>query len=396
MDPILNPYAPGAGMPPPELAGRDDLLKRVRITLERARLGRPAKSVLAVGLRGVGKTVILLKSSDYAESKGMLVTRVEAPESRSLPALLAPGLRLAMIELARQSRARELARRALRALAGFAGALKVKYRDIEVGLDFDPEPGLADNGDLELDLQALLQAVGEACASADTGLAMFVDELQYVDEDEMAALIVALHRTAQRGLPVTLVGAGLPQLRGRMGRAKSYAERLFDFSEVGPLSWEAASTAIVKPARDLGVDFQREAVEMVLREAEGYPYFLQEWGKHVWDAAEGSPITASDVRSASASTLATLDEGFFMVRFDRLTQAERKYLRAMAELGPGPHRSGQIAAELGRTVTSLAPMRAKLISKGMIWSPGHGDTAFTVPRFDGFMRRILPGADWRL
>ena len=396
MDPILNPYAPGAGMPPPELAGRDDLLKRVRITLERARLGRPAKSVLAVGLRGVGKTVILLKSSDYAESKGMLVTRVEAPESRSLPALLAPGLRLAMIELARKSRARELARRALRALAGFAGALKVKYRDIEVGLDFDPEPGLADNGDLELDLQALLQAVGEACASADTGLAMFVDELQYVDEDEMAALIVALHRTAQRGLPVTLVGAGLPQLRGRMGRAKSYAERLFDFPEMGPLSWEAASTAIVKPARDLGVDFQREAVEMVLREAEGYPYFLQEWGKHVWDAAEGSPITAGDVRSASASTLATLDEGFFMVRFDRLTPAERKYLRAMAELGPGPHRSGQIAAELGRTVTSLAPMRAKLISKGMIWSPGHGDTAFTVPRFDGFMRRILPGADWRL
>ena len=383
-------------MPPPELAGRDDLLKRVRITLERARLGRPAKSVLAVGLRGVGKTVILLKSSDYAESKGMLVTRVEAPESRSLPALLAPGLRLAMIELARKSRARELARRALRALAGFAGALKVKYRDIEVGLDFDPEPGLADNGDLELDLQALLQAVGEACASADTGLAMFVDELQYVDEDEMAALIVALHRTAQRGLPVTLVGAGLPQLRGRMGRAKSYAERLFDFPEMGPLSWEAASTAIVKPARDLGVDFQREAVEMVLREAEGYPYFLQEWGKHVWDAAEGSPITAGDVRSASASTLATLDEGFFMVRFDRLTPAERKYLRAMAELGPGPHRSGQIAAELGRTVTSLAPMRAKLISKGMIWSPGHGDTAFTVPRFDGFMRRILPGADWRL
>ena len=241
-----QPLRPGAGIPPPELAGRDDLLKRVRITLERARLGRPAKSVLAVGLRGVGKTVILLKSSDYAESKGMLVTRVEAPESRSLPALLAPGLRLAMIELARKSRARELARRALRGLAGFAGALKVKYRDIEVGLDFDPEPGLADNGDLELDLQALLQAVGEACASADTGLAMFVDELQYVDEDELAALIVALHRTAQRGLPVTLVGAGLPQLRGRMGRAKSYAERLFDFSEVGPLSWEAASTAIVK------------------------------------------------------------------------------------------------------------------------------------------------------
>lgn len=395
MDPILNPYSPGAGMPPPELAGRQDLMDRIRIALERARMRRPARSVLAVGLRGVGKTVLLLKSSEYAESKGMLVTRVEAPESRSLPALLGPGLRLAMIRLERKSPARELARRALRGLAGFAGALKVKYQDIEFGLDLDPEPGLADNGDLELDLQALLEAVGEACASADTGLVMFVDELQYVAEDELAALIVALHRTAQHSLPVTLVGAGLPQLRGRMGRAKSYAERLFDFSEVGPLSNDAAATAIVKPARSLGVDFHDEAVSMILRETEGYAYFLQEWGKHVWDAAEGSPITSTDVRAASAAALATLDEGFFMVRFDRLTQSERRYLRAMAELGPGPHRSGQIAAELGRTVTSLAPMRGKLISKGMIWSPGHGDTAFTVPRFDGFMRRILPGADWR-
>lgn len=395
MDPIQNPYSPGAGMPPPELAGREDLLNRVRITLERARTRRPTKSVLVVGLRGVGKTVLLLRSSSYAESRGMLITRVEAPESRSLPALLAPGLRSAMISLARRSRGRELARRALRGLAGFAGALKVKYHDIEVGLDLDPEPGLADNGDLELDLQALLEAVGEACLSAETGLAMFVDELQYVTEDELAALIVALHRTSQRVLPVTLVGAGLPQLRGRMGRAKSYAERLFDFREVGPLSPEAASVAITKPARELGVEFRREAVDMILREAEGYPYFLQEWGKHVWDAAERSPITEADVRSASASALATLDEGFFMVRFDRLTQTERRYLRAMAELGAGPHRSGEIAGELARTVTSLAPVRSKLISKGMVWSPAHGDTAFTVPRFDGFMRRIMPGERWR-
>ena len=208
-------------------------------------------------------------------------------------------------------------------------------------------------------------------------------------------MIVALHRTAQRSLPVTLVGAGLPQLRGRMGHAKSYAERLFDFPEVGPLSRAAATLAITKPARELEVEFRNDAVEMILQEAEGYPYFLQEWGKHVWDVAERSPITGQDVRSASASALATLDEGFFMVRFDRLTQTERRYLRAMAELGAGPHRSGEIAGELGRTVTSLAPVRAKLISKGMIWSPAHGDTAFTVPRFDGFMRRIMPGDRWR-
>ena len=395
MDPIQNPYSPGAGMPPPELAGREELLERIRITLERVRLRRPAKSVLLVGLRGVGKTVLLLKMSEFAQSRGILVTRVEAPESRSLPAMLAPGLRLAMIQLARKSHGRELARRALRGLAGFAGALKVKYHDIEVGLDLDPEPGLADNGDLELDLQALLEAVGEACVSANTGLAMFVDELQYVDEDELGALVVALHHMAQRRLPVTLVGAGLPQLRGRMGRAKSYAERLFDFAQVGPLEHEAAAVAISRPAEDLGVEFHREAIDMIVRESEGYPYFLQEWGKHVWDVAERSPVTELDVLGASASALAALDESFFMVRFDRLTPSERRYLRAMAELGAGPHRSGDVALELDRTVTSLGPVRAKLISKGMVWSPSHGDTAFTVPRFDGFMRRILPGERWR-
>ena len=300
-----------------------------------------------------------------------------------------------MIRLTKRARARELARRALRGLVGFAGALKVKYQDIEVGLDLDPEPGLADNGDLELDLPALLEAVGRACRTADTGLALFIDELQYVAESELAALTAALHRTAQHQLPVPLVGAGLPQLRGRMGRAKSYAERLFDFPQVGPLAPEAAAVAITRPAAELGIRYRKRAVDMIVGESEGYPYFLQEWGKHVWDAAERSPITEGDVRSASATAVAALDESFFMVRFDRLTPSERLYLRAMAELGPGPHRSGDIATELDRTVTSLGPVRAKLIAKGMIWSPAHGDTAFTVPRFDGFMRRIAPATHWR-
>lgn len=395
MDPIQNPYSPGAGMPPPELAGRDDLVERMRIMLERTRRGRPANSVLLVGLRGVGKTVLLLKMGSYARSRGILVSQVEAPESRSLPAILAPAIRTAMIRLTKRARARELARRALRGLAGFAGALRDRYRDIAVGLDLDPEPGLADNGDLELDLPDLLEAVGRACRTADTGLALFIDELQYVAESELAALTAALHRTAQHQLPVTLVGAGLPQLRGRMGRAKSYAERLFDFPQVGPLAPEAAAVAITRPAAELGIRYRKRAVDMIVGESEGYPYFLQEWGKHVWDAAERSPITEGDVRSASATAVAALDESFFMVRFDRLTPSERVYLRAMAELGPGPHRSGDIATELDRTVTSLGPVRAKLISKGMIWSPAHGDTAFTVPRFDGFMRRIVPAPDWR-
>lgn len=395
MDPIRNPYAPGAGTPPPELAGREDLREAIRVALERVRAGRPTKSILMVGLRGVGKTVLLDRMRDDAEDSGIHTIRVEAPESRSLPAILAPQLRQALLRLSRDARAKDLAQRALRGLAGFAKALKVKYQDIEVGIDFDPEPGLADNGDLEHDLQALLEVTGAAEKQAGTALAMFVDELQYVDEAELAALITALHRTAQRNLPVVLVGAGLPQLPGRMGRAKSYAERLFDFPQVGPLSPEAARVAIAKPARDQGVDVTDEALQRIVQETHGYPYFLQEWGKHAWDAADASPIARDDVEAASKAAIAALDESFFRVRFDRLTPLEKKYLRAMAELGPGPHRSGDIADQLGRNVTALGPTRSQLIVKGMIWSPRYGDTTFTAPLFDRFMRRIMPGNDSR-
>jgi len=395
MDPVANPYAPGAGTPPPEMAGRDELRERVRIALERVRRCLPTKSVLMVGLRGVGKTVLLDRMRDDAEATEIQTMQVEAPEARSLPAILAPQLRQGLIRLSRNEQARDLAQRALRALAGFASALKLKYEDIQVGLDFKPELGLADNGDLEHDLQALFEVVGVAAKKAGTALVLFIDELQYVKEDELAALITALHRTSQRKLPIVLVGAGLPQLRGRMGTAKSYAERLFDFPEVGPLSAEEASLAISKPAKDAGVKFEGKALKRIVSETKGYPYFLQEWGKHVWDTAKRSPITLKDVEVASKATIASLDESFFRVRFDRLTPSERKYLRAMAELGTGPHRSGDIADELDRNVTSLGPTRSQLISKGMIWSPSHGDTAFTVPLFNEFMHRIMPGDEWR-
>jgi hypothetical protein len=219
--------------------------------------------------------------------------------------------------------------------------------------------------------------------------------LQYVEEEQLAALITALHRAAQQRLPIVLVGAGLPQLRGQMGRAKSYAERLFDFPEVGPLPDGAARTALAKPAHEQSVEFIEDALRSIVRQTQGYPYFLQEWGKHTWDTAAASPITVADVKSASKSAVAALDESFFRVRFDRLTPLEKRYLRAMAELGPGPHRSGDIADQLGRKVTALGPTRNQLISKGMIWSPNHGDTAFTVPMFDEFMHRIMPGQDWR-
>lgn len=394
MDPVRNPFAPGAGTPPPELAGRDELRETVRIALQRIRQGRPSKSLLLVGLRGVGKTVLLDRMRDDAEALGIHCVRIEAPESRSLPALLAPELRQAMLRLSRIDQARALAERALRALAGFARGLKVKYQDIEVGFDFDPEPGLADNGDLEHDLQALIEAVGRAAQGGSTAVALFIDELQYVPEEQLAALITALHRAAQRKLPVVLVGAGLPQLRGQTGRAKSYAERLFDFPEVGPLAEADARAAIEKPMQEQGVVITADALAQIAKVTRRYPYFLQEWGKHTWDTARDSPITIEDVQAASRSAIAALDEGFFRVRFDRLTPHEKRYLRAMADLGPGPHRSGDIADKLGRKVTALGPARNQLIAKGMIWSPNHGDTAFTVPMFDEFMRRTMPGDDW--
>ncbi len=348
-----------------------------------------------VGLRGVGKTVLLDQMRKDAEATGVHTIRIEAPENRSLPAILAPQLRLALLRLSRIEIAKDTAIRALRALAGFASKLKITYNDIEVGLDYEPEPGLADNGDLESDLTALLEQAGRAAQRAGTALVLFIDELQYVHEDQLAALISALHRCAQEQLPVTMVGAGLPQLIGQMGEAKSYAERLFNFPEIGPLGKEDAKNAIVKPARNEGVEILDEAVDDLVAKTQGYPYFLQEWGKHTWDVASQSPITERDVEDASNQAIAALDESFFRVRFDRLTPGEKRYLRGMAELGPGSHRSSDIADQFARSVQSFGPTRANLIRKGMIWSPTHGDTAFTVPLFDEFMRRIIPGNDWK-
>ena len=395
MDPVANPFNPGAGTPPPELAGRDELLETARVSLERLRRGRPSKSMLLVGLRGVGKTVLLDRIRELAEGLALETIRIEAPENRSLPAMLAPQLRLALLRLSRQAKAADLAIRGLRALAGFARSLKVKFGDIEVGIDYEPEPGLADNGDLDQDLLALLEAAGEAAKAAESALVLFIDELQYVDEDELASLTMALHRCAQRSLPVALFGAGLPQLPGQMGRAKSYAERLFDFPTIDALDHDAAVVAVRIPIEAESTRISDDAVEAIVRVTRGYPYFLQQWGKHTWDVAPRSPIDGSDVDAASPLAVAALDESFFRVRFDRLTPSERRYLRAMAELGPGPHRSGDIADVLVRKVTTLAPLRATLIGKGMVWSPNHGDTGFTVPLFDEFMRRVMPGDDWR-
>jgi len=389
MDPIHNPFSPGAGTPPPELAGRDAIRHQVHVTIERIRIGRSSKSLLMIGLRGVGKTVLLDRMRLDAEAAGHHTVRIEAPEMRSLPGILAPQLRQALLRISRIEKAKDRSKRALQALAGFA-KLKMKYEDLEVSLDFEPEPGLADNGDLESDLQDLIVATGEAAQAADSTLLLFIDELQYVPEAQLGYLVTALHKAAQMMLPVTLIGAGLPQLTGQMGKAKSYAERLFDFPFIGALPPDKAREALSKPAATERVAFDADALDYIIQKTQGYPYFLQEWGKHAWDVATESPITLDDCKQASDTAIAALDASFFRVRFDRLTPSEKRYLRAMAELGGGPHRTGDVADILKRTSQSLAPTRAKLIEKGMIWSPNHGNTAFTVPLFDQYMHRIMP------
>ncbi len=390
MDPRTNPYAPGAGTIPPELSGRDELIERTLIHLDRCRSGLSSRGMILVGLRGVGKTVLLNRIAREAEAKGLAIVSVEVPEKRSLPALLIPSLRTALLKLDRMASAGSLGKRALRVLGGFMRAMKVKYQDVEFGLDLESEPGVADSGDLEHDLTDLFLELGKAAKQKKTALVLFIDEIQYIDEDAFSALIMALHKCTQYQLPVTLIGAGLPQLVGQAGQAKSYAERLFEYPEIGPLPSAAARDALEAPAFRLGVLFENAALEAILEQTQGYPYFLQEWGKYSWQCARRSPITREDVERASAIILSELDASFFRVRFDRLSPLEKKYLRAMAELGAGPHRSGEIARVLDKAVQAVAPIRAGLINKGMIFSPAHGENQFTVPLFEDYLKRTLP------
>ena len=392
MDPRTNPYAPGAGTFPPELAGRDEIIERAAIALDRFRDGRAARSLLLVGLRGVGKTVLLTRIAQQSEARGFVVLSVEAPEKRSLPALLIPPLRTALLKLDRVAATGDMAKKALRVLGGFVNAMKLKYQDIEFGVELGSESGVADSGDLEHDLIELFTEIGRAAREKETAIVLFIDELQYVEEEQFASLITALHKCAQYQLPVALIGAGLPQLVGRAGRAKSYAERLFEYPEIGPLSDAEAKKALVAPAERENVKFDDGALAEILAQTKAYPYFLQEWGKHSWACADASPITREDAVAATDLAISELDDSFFRVRFDRLTPAEKRYLRAMAQLGAGPHKSGDIAQLLNKKVQAVAPTRATLISKGMIYSPAHGDNSFTVPLFDGYMKRVM--SDW--
>jgi len=366
------------------------VIEKADIALDRIKNGRASRSVILYGLRGVGKTVLLNKIKQDAEVNGIKTVSIEAPENRSLPASLAPALRSMLLSLSTWENAKEHGRRAYRALGGFVGALKVKYSDLEMSVELPSESGLADSGDLEHDLMALMTTVGEAAKEAETAAVLFIDEIQHVAEDELGALIMALHAASQRQLPITLVGAGLPQLLGLMGDAKSYAERLFEFVPVDKLDNAGARQALQLPASREGASFEDDALLEIVTQTSGYPYFLQEWGKHSWLIAATTPITGSDAKEATIRALAELDASFFRVRLDRLSNAEKKYMRAMAHLGAGPHRSGDIADCMGRKVTSVAPTRSSLIKKGMVYAPNHGDTAFTVPLFDGYMKRAIP------
>lgn len=395
MDPIKNPFSPGAGSPPPELVGRDSILEQTRILLGRVRAKRPEKSLLLTGIRGVGKTVLLNEMERIAQREGYRSILIEAQEDKPLAVLLAPHLRRLLFDLDRMVGAGHKVRRGLAVLKSFIGAIKLTIGEVEIGLDIEPEQGIADSGDLEVDLPDLLTAVAEAAEERQTLVVILIDEIQYFNRSELSALIIAMHKMQQRQLPLVLAGAGLPILPGLAGESKSYAERLFSFPDIGPLSNTDSAKALREPVRAVGVDCETAALQEIYRLTQGYPYFLQEWGYQTWNHATNSPITLHDVINATAKVIPRLDANFFRVRFDRLTPSEKSYLRSMAELGPGPHRSSDIATVLGVKVSSLGPVRAKLIKKGMIYSPTYGEMAFTVPLFDEFMRRAIPDVQTR-
>jgi len=388
-----NPYVPGAGTPPPELAGRHEVLERAEVAITRIQRGRPAKSLIVVGLRGVGKTVLLVRFQQLAKERGCESALIEAHEGKRLPELLVPALRRILLGLSITAQAGDKGRRALRVLRSFMGSLHIRWGDIDLGIE--PLAGVADNQDLEQDLADLFVAVGEAAAEKKTAVALCIDEMQYLSEKEFSALIMAAHKVSQMKLPLVVVGAGLPQIVGLAGQSKSYAERLFDYPTVGALNDEDARRALVQPALEMGVHYDDAALARMVTVTRGYPYFLQQWGYEVWNLAQQSPITLADVELATQQAITALDTSFFRVRFDRCTPSEKRYMRALADLGEGPKRSGDVAERLGVKVTTIGPTRSKLIAKGMIYSPQHGETAFTVPLFDDYMRRMMPGEDWR-
>lgn len=387
MDAVRNPFAPGAGSQPPELAGRQDVLSTADVALQRLIAGRHDRSQMLIGLRGVGKTVLLNKIEQIAMDHQFVTSFIEAPEGGELLEYLAPKLLQVLRQLSATENAKQKAEFGIRALQSLASVFKLNIGGAEFSVE--PAPGIADSGILDQDLPDVFVKIGQAAESANRGWAIFIDEIQYLSKDELSALIVSIHRLNQLQLPIILFGAGLPQVAKLSGDAKSYAERLFHYPPIGPLAPADAKDAIANPIDAAGEEISIDALDLALETTMGYPYFLQEWGFQIWNLAENSPINVEIVEQATPVALARLDEGFFKVRFDRLTPKEKEYVIEMARMGSGPYRSADIADRLGEKQSTLAPRRAKIISKGMIYSPAHGDIDFTVPMFDSYINRTV-------
>lgn len=390
MNPIKNPFSPGAGSPPPELTGRADTIEAARILMGRAQLHKPEKSLLLTGLRGVGKTVLLNKMETMADENGFKTIMIEAQEGRSLAAALVPELRNVLYQLDLMKNAGDKVKRALMILRNFIGSVKLSYR--EFGIDLEPLPGKADTGDMTMDLPELLLAVAEAADEKETEVVLFIDELQILAPLEFTSLILAMHKLQQRQAPLVLIGAGLPTIPRLAGEAKSYAERLFSYPIIGQLNRNDAYDALSLPVERAGIRFAENALAAIYQHSQGYPYFLQEWGYQVWNylPEDSTCIRKQDVANVADKVLLRLDENFFRVRYDRLTDGERRFMRAMAELETGECRTADLADLLGAKASTITPTRSNLIKKGMVYSPRHGELAFSVPLFGDFMRRAIP------
>ncbi|HEV2362025.1 MAG TPA: ATP-binding protein [Acidimicrobiales bacterium] len=388
MDPVRNPYNPGAGTRPPALVGRDAEIAAIDVALQRLRRGTNGRSQLLTGLRGVGKTVLLNEYEDIARGRGFFHQHIEVSEEGTLAPLVASALRRVLLAMDARRRLGDSIRRALGVLKAFALSIP---GGPELTIDVDAVLGPADSGDLATDLSGLFVELGEVAREHDSGIFLTLDELHYVDLPTMTALIVGLHRASQLALPITVAGAGLPTLATVIGEAKTYAERMFTFPDIGSLTPEQAREALEAPAADEGVAWAPAALERTLEISGCFPYFLQEFGKAAWDVADGTAVIgADDVERSIPVAVAELDDGFFRVRTGATSDAERLYLRAMAEIGPGPVRTGEVASLLGRTLQAVSPIRDDLIRKALCYSPRHGEIAFTVPLFDAFMKRWRP------
>jgi hypothetical protein len=403
VDPIRNPYAPGAGQRPPELAGRDHELAAVEVALERAARGRPERSVVLVGLRGVGKTVLLNALRSRAIDRLWGTAKLEARPGHSIRRPVASALHLAVREIAARHRDQARVEQFLDVLKAFAlrsNADGARLRERwQPGIDVPAAAGRADTGDIEIDLLEVLVDAAELARDVGTGVALFIDEMQDLSVEDASAVCAAFHEISQQGLPFVLVGAGLPHVPATLSASKSYSERLFRYVRVDRLERQAAEQAWVSPAREEGVAFTPQALDALYAATDGYPYFVQAYGKAVWDVAPSSPITLDDVQVAAPMARADLGVGFFGSRYERATPAERDYLQAMAALarglpaGDGAVATAEVAAHLGRKPSSLSPARDALLKKGLVYSAERGSIAFTVPHFAAYLRDQPAGSD---